>query len=223
MIYQPQKLIIIGDSCVYGWGDIEEGGWSERLRQTWIRQTNSPIVYTLGVRGDGLEKVARRWRSEWECRGELRRTFPDGMIIAVGLNDTARIGRETGRPQLSSEAFRFGLIQMLKEIKKVTSVMVVGLTAVDESAMPFAECLWYSNKSSALYEAQIEEACLDVDIPFLPIFKSFTRDENWKRLLGPDGIHLNTEGHRWMYNKLISWPILLKWANLQLVKQTSNY
>ena len=29
----PRKLIVLGDSGVYGWGDPEEGGWCERLRQ----------------------------------------------------------------------------------------------------------------------------------------------------------------------------------------------
>jgi len=55
-----KKLIIIGDSGVYGWGDLEGGGWSERLRQNWLNLDDAPIIYSLGVRGDGLEKVAIR-------------------------------------------------------------------------------------------------------------------------------------------------------------------
>ncbi len=50
-----KKLIIIGDSGVYGWGDLEGGGWSERLRQNWLNIDGAPIIYSLGVRGDGLE------------------------------------------------------------------------------------------------------------------------------------------------------------------------
>ena len=57
-----KKLIIIGDSGVYGWGDLEGGGWSERLRQNWLNLDGAPIIYSLGVRGDGLEKVAIRYR-----------------------------------------------------------------------------------------------------------------------------------------------------------------
>ena len=38
-----KKLIIIGDSGVYGWGDLEGGGWSERLRQNWL---NICLLYT---------------------------------------------------------------------------------------------------------------------------------------------------------------------------------
>ena len=107
---KPKQIIVIGDSGVYGWGDLEGGGWCERLRREWLRTEGAPIIYPLGIRGDGLEKVAKRCRSEWQCRGELRRKSPDVLVISVGLNDTARIGNKDGRHQLSAEAFKFGMI-----------------------------------------------------------------------------------------------------------------
>ena len=44
--------------------------------------------------------------------------MPDGLLLTVGLNDTANIGRQDGRPQLSPEAFQFGLERLLSDIKK---------------------------------------------------------------------------------------------------------
>ena len=82
---------MIGDSSVYGWGDVEGGGWCERLKKDWLNQKNSPIIYQLGVRGDGIEKVSYRWEKEWSSRGETRRNKPKGILLSVGLNDTARI------------------------------------------------------------------------------------------------------------------------------------
>ena len=120
MLENPKQLVIIGDSGVYGWGDLEEGGWCERLRRYWMRLPEAPILYPLGVRGDGIEKVSQRWRHEWESRGELRRQVPEGLLLSVGINDTARVGRPDGRPQLSSEAFSFGLNQLLKKVKSQT-------------------------------------------------------------------------------------------------------
>ncbi|WP_320667901.1 GDSL-type esterase/lipase family protein [Prochlorococcus sp. MIT 1307] len=219
MIENPKRLLIIGDSGVYGWGDIEEGGWCERLRRKWMNLPGAPILYPLGVRGDGLEKVAKRWQNEWECRGELRRQVPDGLLISVGINDTARVGRPDGRPQLSTEAFNFGLMQLLKQVKNQTKVMVMGLTPVDEAVMPFADCLWYSNEAASIYEAQIEAACLELDVPFLPLHRAMLTETNWISWIEPDGIHLNTNGHYWVYNKVMNWPALLKWAGL---KQLEN-
>ena len=210
-----KKLIIIGDSGVYGWGDLEGGGWCERLRQKWLKLENAPIIYSLGVRGDGLEKVAKRYKNEWETRGELRRKVPEGLLLSIGLNDTARIGREDGRPQLSEEAFKLGLKRLVNEIKKEVDVMVLGLTPVNEASMPFSECLWYSNKYCSIYEKDIEETCLDLDIPFLSIHEKMIKLITFKELLCSDGIHLNTAGHNWIFNQISEWQALKDWADLK--------
>ncbi len=209
----PKKLIVIGDSSVYGWGDIEGGGWCGRLRRQWMSSPNNPILYPLGIRGDGLERVSQRWHQEWECRGELRRSVPNGLILAVGINDTARVGRVDGRPQLSTDAFKFGLEGLLKKIKKETFVMVMGLTPVKETQMPFAECLWYSNKACSIYERLIEECCLEFDIPFLPTYQEMKKEENWEDFILNDGIHLNSKGHIWIYKKVCHWSALSQWSH----------
>jgi len=215
MIDNLKQLIVIGDSGVYGWGDSEEGGWCERLRRRWMQIPQAPILYPIGIRGDGLEKVAQRWKNEWGCRGELRRKVPDGLLLSIGINDTARVGRPDGRPQLSYDAFRFGLFQLLKQIKDQTDVMILGFTPIDETVMPFAECLWYSNEACSVYEAQIEEVCLELDIPFLALHKAMLSEIDWLKWIEPDGIHLNCDGHYWIFKKVMSWPFRLKWAGLR--------
>ncbi len=219
MATAPRQLTVIGDSGVYGWGDRDGGGWCERLRRSWMQMPQAPVVYGLGVRGDGLENVAKRWEQEWECRGELRRQVPAGLVLAVGLNDTARVGRKDGRPQLSVEAYRFGVEQLIRCMQRRTQVMVIGLTAVDELAMPFAECLWYDNTSIAIYEAQLEDACLDADVPFLPLHQAMQQEPDWQSWMEPDGIHLNAEGHPWIHQRLMHWPALLTWAGLEARQQ----
>tara|TARA_Y100001968_G_C19279217_1_gene678340 strand:- start:364 stop:1041 length:678 start_codon:yes stop_codon:yes gene_type:complete len=213
----PKKLIIIGDSSVYGWGDKDSGGWCERLRRSFMNFPNAPVIYSLGIRGDGLEKVAQRWKQEWICRGEIRRKYPDAILLSIGLNDTARIGSHTGRPQLSSEAYYFGISQLLTEIKIKNNIkiFILGLTPINEDVMPFADCLWYSNKACELYESKMEEACLELDIPFLPTFKMLRKDERWKNFIEPDGIHLNSHGHYWIYSQMLKWKALLEWAELE--------
>ncbi len=211
----PKKLLIIGDSGVYGWGDLDGGGWCERLRKNWMNHPGAPIIYSLGVRGDGLEEVTKRWHLEWQSRGELRRKVPDGIILAVGLNDTAKIGKKNGRPKLTAEGYRFGLQQLIRRIKLQTALMVIGLTPVDEEMMPFAECLWYSNNSIEIYESQIEEVCLEEDIPFLSMYKEMKGEINHLSLINSDGIHLNSDGHYWIYQRVKHWKALLKWACLE--------
>ena len=128
MVQAPRQLIVLGDSGVFGWGDRTAGGWCTRLKLHWMALPEAPVVYSLGVRGDGLERVAARWNDEWSCRGEMRRHLPDGLLLSVGLNDTARVGRPDGRPQLSLDGYAFGMRQLLSEMRQRTPVMVMGLT-----------------------------------------------------------------------------------------------
>ena len=207
----PKQLVVIGDSSVYGWGDTEGGGWCERLRKDWSRIQNNPIIYQLGVRGDGIEKVSFRWQQEWSSRGETRRNKPKAILLNVGLNDTATIGQKNGRAQLEINGFEYGLERLICEMKSHTQVFVMGLTPVDEDKMPFAGCLWYSNDFCNSYERRMEEVCINQDVPFLPTFREMFSDHRSKNWITDDGIHLNSNGHLWIYQRIKSWDILAKW------------
>jgi len=211
----PRKLVVLGDSGVFGWGDPEQGGWCERLRRHWMATPAAPVVYNLGVRGDGLERLAARLEGEVLRRGELRRQRPQGILLSVGLNDGARVGRPDGRHQLEPEAFLFGFRQLLRQACALAPTLVLGLTPVDEEAMPFAGVLWYSLEGVRQYERCLEEACLEADVPFLPLVEGLLAQPRWLTLLEPDGLHLNTDGHGAVYDRVRHWPALLAWAELE--------
>ena len=211
----PRQLVVLGDSGVLGWGDRLAGGWCERLRLHWMGQPDAPVVYPLGIRGDGLERVTARWRREWACRGELRRKCPDGVLLSVGLNDTARVGRRDGRQQLTSDAYGFGLSQLLNEIQREAPVLVMGMTPVDEHVMPYADVLWYSNRDIEAMESAAAEACREADIPFLSLHGAMQDQPEWLSWMEPDGIHLNSDGHAWISSQVQTWSALLQWAHLE--------
>ena len=208
-----KQLIIFGDSSVYGWGDQVEGGWCQMLKKDWSRKITNPIIYQLGIRGDGIEKIALRWEKEWMVRGETRRNKPEAILLSVGLNDTARIGNKDGRPQLDIDAFEYGFNRLINDIKAKSKVFILGLTPVDETKMPFAGCLWYSNKYCQKYERRMEEVCIDQRVPFLGIFNEIYNDKRNINWISEDGIHLNYHGHLWIYQRIKSWDALNYWKN----------
>ncbi len=56
----PLKVIALGDSLVYGYGDFVGGGWVERLRRQWMSpETDERVLYNLGVRGDRVFEIER--------------------------------------------------------------------------------------------------------------------------------------------------------------------
>jgi lysophospholipase L1-like esterase len=65
------------------------------------------------------------------------------------------------------------------------------------------------------YEGLLEEACMEEDVPFLPLLDSLTADSRWLQWLDSDGVHLNGEGHAQVYARVHSWPALLRWACLE--------
>jgi len=91
--------------------------------------------------------------------------------------------------------------------------MVLGLNPVNERSMPFANCLWYSNKSCSTYERLIEESCLEHDVPFLPTYQEMSSNPSLNNWIMQDGIHLNSSGHNWIFQKLLEWKSLNNWVN----------
>lgn len=57
VLCHPIKIVALGDSLVYGFGDPERGGWVEQLRRWWMLP-DSPghVLYNLSVRGFGPNK-----------------------------------------------------------------------------------------------------------------------------------------------------------------------
>ena len=209
----PKQLIVLGDSSVYGWGDEVGGGWCETLRKDWSRKLSNPVIYKLGIRGDGLEKISLRWEKEWSARGETRRNFPEAILLSVGLNDTARIGSKEGRHQLDIEAFEYAFNSLIHNMRSKTKVFIMGLTPVLESKMPFAGCLWYSNEYCQKYERRMEEVCINQDVPFLSIYNVISNDKRILHWFTEDGIHMNSKGHLWIYQRLKSWDPLNQWKD----------
>ena len=105
--------------------------------------------------------------------------------------------------------------QLLQEARRIAPVLLLGLTPVDEAVMPYAEMLWYQLDQVRRYETLLEEACLEADVPFLPLLDPLMADPEWLQWLCSDGIHLNSAGHRQVYERVRNWPALWRWADLQ--------
>lgn len=206
---RPEKRIVaVGDSLVYGYGDPEGGGWVERLRRRWL-QPESPghAIYNLGVRGDGVQRVAQRLTQEFQTRGEFRNRVPDLIILSVGMNDSARVGKPTGRNLTPMESFERQMAHLLDEALSLCPVIFVGMTPVVEERMPFAEVLYYHPHDQLQYKTATLQACQQRQIPYLDTFDLWVgRGESWWRSrISSDGLHPNVLGYRALLKDVTSW------------------
>ncbi len=205
---QPLKIVALGDSLIYGFGDPEGGGWVERLRRWWMSPDSAGhVLYNLGVRGDRIQQVAQRLEVEFRHRGELRNQVPDLIILAAGVNDSARLGRLNGKNYTDFQVFEQQTAVLLDLAQQLCPVLFVGMVPVDEAKMPFLDCFYFNHADQYRYKEATKLACNQRGIPYLDIFDSWMqRGENWRlKRLTADGLHPNTLGYQSLLEDVIHW------------------
>lgn len=208
---QPLKVVALGDSLVFGYGDYEGGGWVERLRRRWmLPESPGHVLYNLGVRGDRVSQVAERLEVEFKHRGELRNRVPDIIILSVGVNDSARLGRPDGRNYNDFEIFKREMALLLERSQQLCPVLFVGMVPVDESKMPFVDCFYFNHDDQYRYKEATRQACEVRGIPYLDIFDLWMkRGEDWMRSrLTQDGLHPNVAGYQALLQDVLNWEAM---------------
>lgn len=207
----PLRIIALGDSLIYGFGDPQGGGWVERLRRQWMSVDSSGhALYNLGIRGNGIAQVSGRLEQEFRQRGELRNRLPDLIIFSVGVNDSPRVGRRDGRNYTDFNLFQEQLADLLDKAQQLCPVVFVGMTPVDESKMPFLDCLYYNHADQYRYKEATRIACNVWQVPYLDIFDLWMeRGEEWVRSrLCPDGLHPNSKGYEALLEDVLAWDAI---------------
>lgn len=209
----PLKIVALGDSLVYGFGDPDGGGWVERLRRTWmLPESAGHVLYNLGVRGDRTFQVAKRLEVEFRHRGELRNRVPDIIILSVGVNDSARVGRPDGKNYTNFVNFEEQLTSLLQQAQKLCPVLFVGMVPVNEAKMPFLDCLYYNHDDQYRYKEATRLACRKQGIPYLDIFDKWMENpEAWRvKRLSRDGLHPNTLGYQTLLQDVTNWEAIAR-------------
>jgi lysophospholipase L1-like esterase len=207
-VLHTKRIVAVGDSLIYGYGDPEGGGWVERLRRRWLQpETPGHALYNLGVRGDCVQRVSQRLHHEFSNRGELRNRTPDQVILSVGVNDSARVGKPDGRPYTDPEAFQRHMATLLDQAQALGPVLFVGMVPVAPERMPFAEVLFYDPAHQRRYRDLTAQACGDRRIPYLDVLDLWLgRGEGWWRSrLSSDGLHPNVAGYEALLADITNW------------------
>ena len=207
----PLKVVAIGDSLVYGYGDFVGGGWVERLRRQWMSsETDDRVLYNLGVRGDRVVNVTQRLATEFKRRGELRHQVPDAIILSVGINDSPRLRKPDGKLFTDLVEFKQQLADLLDLATSLAPVFFVGMTPVDESKMPFYDCFYYNHLDQYHYKEATLRACQERQIPYLDVFDLWlSRGGTWLRSqYGKDGLHPNVQGYENLLQDISNWKAI---------------
>jgi lysophospholipase L1-like esterase len=117
----------------------------------------------------------------------------------------------SGRNYTDFEHFKTVLDHLLDISKQLCPVIFVGMVPIDDSKMPFQDCLYYSHADQYRYKEATKLACQLRGIPYLDIFdKWINRGSDWWRSrLISDGLHPNVAGYQSLFEDVIVWePIV---------------
>lgn len=209
-------IIIFGDSITNRAQDEEGGGWTSRLwkRAFDTHQTSygEGIVFAdhsvmeLGIGGDTIVGVSRRFESELETRINIINSGGDPSTfivgLAVGLNDS-RFNEDTRIHKVEFEEFSRLYENLIdRMLRRDITIFTVGLTPVQESKTRqtsyTVESDSYANESVEKYNSEIQRLSQSKGIKFVDINSAFKKviDEDGPESLLSDGLHPNARGHQ---------------------------
>ncbi|MDX2254338.1 MAG: GDSL-type esterase/lipase family protein [Pseudanabaenaceae cyanobacterium bins.39] len=214
------RVIAFGDSLIYGYGDPLNGGWVEQFRRHWMSLDQGHVLYNLGVRGDTTAQVNQRLEQEFLLRGELRNRVPDLMILSVGVNDSPRVGK---RSMTNFDRFSLEIVNLLDKAQSLCPVIFVGMVPVDESKMPFLDCMHFNHEDQFRYKEVTKSACQVRDIPYFDLFDLWrSRGQSWLlEHLSADGLHPNSQGYHSIFRDLQQWQPFIQIENLLTDQNTT--
>ena len=190
------KIICVwGDSIAWGAYDTEAGGWVERLKTYLWNDAHYGSVYNLSIDGDDTGGVLKRFEQEASVRK------PNTIIFAIGINDLQYQPRDkTHDTELT--AFEENIQKLATKARIYTKKIVfVGLTHVLETKtqpIPWSKSgKCYVNKDIEIYNEAIQLLCKKEKIVFIRTTDIITKND-----LDEDGVHLNSQGHKKLFEEV---------------------
>ena len=200
------NILVFGASTTYGAWD-SEGGWVNRLRKYIDQKIIESkfeidyLIYNLGISGDKTGDLFKRFEVETEAR-KGKHGEEVVILFHIGINDCI-YNESMGRVEVSGDDFRKNLVKLV-EMAKIYSkkIVIIGSMPVDSrvSPLPWAPGRYYKNEYVEEYNGILKDVAESERVEFLEIFKEFI-NKDYSSLLS-DGVHMNDEGHRLMYERV---------------------
>ncbi|MGW6834691.1 GDSL-type esterase/lipase family protein [Streptomyces sp. NPDC054949] len=187
------RIVIVGDSIAYGRCD-PRGGWAARLAATHIaRNETDHRVFNLAVPGSTLTDVAE------QTPGLLDARLPDTLLVAAGINDSARplAPSRTGHDAAPHLTDGLGALAAAA-LDRNARLVVAGPAWIDEERTRDHEGLCFTRERALGLRDSLRAWAEDNHVDFLDMWEPL-RDS--PELLA-DGLHPTPEGHAALHRHL---------------------
>lgn len=200
------NILVFGASTTYGCWD-PEGGWVQRLRRVVDEKVVATkaefeyLVYNLAIDGDDTEGILERFKDETERR--LWEGEETVFIISAAIND-GLYNNETKSLRVPPDKYQSNVEKIINLAKKYSEKIVfVGGLPVDESKttpVPWLPDHSYLNQYRKEYDEITKSACRLNGVHFIDIYDRVV-NINYRKLLF-DGVHGNSEGHKFIFEEV---------------------
>lgn len=200
----PQRIVAIGASSVYGRVDPSGGGFVGRLRRWHESNGRHNAVFNLGIGGDTTTGMRDRLVPE----ASLRR--PDLLLFHLGHNDARRTGALSSPTETSLENYRRNLRELIRLGRGLADCVFVSTYPIDETkTQPLVETEYFLSMSDVgLFAEAGRKMCESEAVPYLNVYSELL-SKDIHPLLYEDGLHCNSAGHQFIFEKLRDFLLAL--------------
>ncbi|MCW8929195.1 MAG: GDSL-type esterase/lipase family protein [Gammaproteobacteria bacterium] len=198
------KILCFGDSITLGEKDIEQGGWADRLKKYYFKQsaesqTQKVTLYNLGVASETTDGLVKRFELELKARSIKGQKLI--ILFAYGANDIVIHKNKNIVP----DSYYIRNLKLCIESAKKSNADILLL-----SLLPIGQAIeGVINQHGKLrfdhdiqkYNLAVKNLAYEVNCEYLNLYKIFT-DDNKEQYLSNDGVHPNSKGHELLYNTI---------------------
>lgn len=205
------QILFFGSSSVQGVGDAE-GGWVDRFKRELHSKMYGPEkggqldhAFNLGILGNTSSQVLERIPYELPERQWDGQDFV--VVLSIGTSDSKAEEAPTNYI-FNIQEFMVTMQNIIDFVRSYTShIVLIGLTPIDDTlTRPTANNSYYSQGRVQEFNAALVDLSQSNHLPFVEVYNSMLALD-WRAMLYEDGIHLNSLGHEWLYQR-IRQPLL---------------
>ena len=200
-----KNYIIIGDSLPYGVGDYLNNGWVALLKkEIMVLDQNSKnvsnYVHSAAFPGATSKVIAYRIDSILDTYVFDADNVENEVVLSIGVNDTKTIN---GEQQINLSNFIVNITSIIQKVRsRHCNITILGLTrTIPTTYVEFKEGQFFVNDVIDRYDEILKEICGLYNVDYIEL--SHILEQNHYH----DGIHPNSEGHKLIYQKVITTVI----------------
>ena len=194
----PKRIVAIGTSAFFGYGDPQHGGYLGRLKIWHEGLDLENCFFNLGISGALVGETTESLLKRLVLEAKVRE--PDLILLTSGINDIRRFESKGNLPATSPEQFAINIHEMIKKARNlVGNVIFVSTYPLQEKHDSTGN--WFLKNDNKKYAEIVKQTCKEENIPYVDVFSEWEK-VGYGDLLGPDGVHANPKGHEQIYEYL---------------------